>query len=197
MAVMTTVPTQRYAEAVAWAVQLHGSQVRKGTTVPYLTHLLAVSSLVWEHGGDEDDAIAGLLHDAIEDTDATASDIEHRFGSKVADIVLACSDTTVRPKPPWRERKAAYQAHLADPMTATYVLRVSAADKLHNARSMLGDYREVGDQLWARFNEGVDSQLWNYGELTDILQRRFPGPLTDELARTVDALRAEVASAAV
>jgi len=193
MAVMTTAPTPRYAEAVAWAAELHGSQVRKGTSIPYLTHLLAVSSLVWEHGGDEEDAIAGLLHDAIEDTDATAADIEARFGAKVATIVLACSDTTVRPKPPWRKRKEAYQAHLADPATPTDALRVSAADKLHNARSMLRDYREVGDELWTRFHEGVDSQLWNYGQLTEILQRRFPGPLTDELARTVDALRAEVA----
>jgi len=197
MAVMTKPPTRRYAEAVAWAVELHGSQVRKGTTIPYLTHLLAVSSLVWENGGDEEDAIAGLLHDAIEDTGVTAADIEERFGPKVAGIVLACSDTTVCPKPPWRERKEAYQAHLADPATPTDALRVSAADKLHNARSMLSDYREVGDELWARFNEGVDSQLWNYGRLSDILQHRFPGPLADELVRTVDALRAEVASAAV
>lgn len=193
---MTTPPTGRFAEAVAWAIELHGPQMRKGTTTPYLTHLLAVSSLVWEHGGDEDDAIAGLLHDAIEDTDATAADIEERFGPKVAAIVLACSDTTVRPKPPWRERKAAYQAHLADPATTTDALRVSAADKLHNARCMLGDYRKNGDELWSRFNAGVDSQLWNYGCLVVILQRRFAGPLTDELARTVDALRAEVASAA-
>ena len=197
MTFMAMPPTGRFAEAVAWAVELHGSQMRKGTTVPYLTHLLAVSSLVWENGGDEEDAIAGLLHDAIEDTDATAADIEERFGSKVAAIVLACSDTTVRPKPPWRERKEAYQAHLADPAMPTDALRVSAADKLHNARSMLADYRVVGDELWARFNEGVDSQLWNYGCLADLLQRRFPGPLTDELVRTVDMLRAEVASAAV
>ena len=196
MAVMTTAPTPRYAEAVAWAAELHGPQVRKGTTIPYLTHLLAVSSLVWEHGGDEDDAIAGILHDAIEDTNATTADIEARFGAKVAAIVLACSDTTVRPKPPWRERKEAYQAHLADPATPTDALRVSAADKLHNARSMLRDYREVGEELWTRFHEGVDSQLWNYGRLVDILQRRYPGPLTDELARTVEALRTEVASAA-
>jgi (p)ppGpp synthase/HD superfamily hydrolase len=196
MAVMTTPPTRRYAEAVAWAVELHGSQMRKGTTIPYLTHLLAVSSLVWENGGDEDDAIAGLLHDAIEDTDATAADIEERFGPKVAAIVLACSDTTVRPNPPWRQRKEAYHAHLADLATPTDALRVSAADKLHNARSMLSDYREVGDELWSRFNAGVDSQLWNYGCLVDIFQRRFPGPLTDELSRTVHALRAEVASAA-
>lgn len=110
--------------------------------------------------------------------------------------MLACSDTTVRPKPPWRERKEAYHAHLDDPATPTDVLPVSAADKLHNARSMLGDYRAVRDKLWARFNEGVDGQLWNYGCLAEIFQRRFPGPLTDELVRTVDALRAEVASAA-
>lgn len=197
MAFMTTPPTGRFAEAVAWAVELHGPQMRKGTTIPYLTHLLAVSSLVWENGGDEEGAIAGLLHDAIEDTDATAADIEGRFGPRVAAVALACSDTTVRPKPPWRQRKEAYHAHLDDPATPMDVLRVSAADKLHNARSMLRDYREVGDRLWSRFNEGVDGQLWNYGCLVDIFQRRFPGPLTEELARTVDALGAEVASAAV
>ncbi|MEA2826782.1 MAG: hypothetical protein QOG43_1221 [Actinomycetota bacterium] len=196
MAVMTMNNAGRFSDAVAWAAEVHGDQLRKGTHIPYLSHLLAVSSLVLEAGGSEEDAIAALLHDAIEDTDATAADIEERFGPRVAAIVVACSDTTESPKPPWRERKEAYQAHLADPATPTEVLRVSAADKLHNARSILSDYRDIGDELWTRFNAGVDGQLWNYGCLADILGRRLPGPLTDELARTVSALRSEVAAAA-
>jgi (p)ppGpp synthase/HD superfamily hydrolase len=184
--------TPRYAAAVGWAAELHQTQVRKGTTIPYLAHLLAVSSLVLEAGGDEDDAIAGLLHDTIEDTEATEADIEERFGPWVAAVVVACSDRTGGYRPPWRERKQAYLDHLEDPQTPPHVLRVSAADKLHNARSILADYRAVGDQLWSRFNQGADAQLWYYTRLVAILSRRLPGPLTDQLARTVAALVAEV-----
>lgn len=187
-------PGRRFAEAVDWAAELHRDQVRKGTAIPYLSHLLAVASLTLEAGGDEEDAIAGVLHDAIEDTGATSAEIEQRFGSKVATIVLACSDATEHPKPPWRQRKEAYLAHLADPTTPVEVLRVSAADKLHNARSIVGDYRTVGAQLWDRFSVGVDDQLWYYTSLAKTLSRRLPSPLTDELVRTVAALQAEVAS---
>lgn len=181
--------SERFGDAVTWAAELHGDQVRKGTAIPYLSHLLAVASLVFEAGGTEDQAIAAVLHDSLEDTDATAADVERRFGAEVASIVVACSDTTVRPKPPWRERKAAYLAHLEDPATPVEVLRVSAADKLHNARSILADLRSVGDATWDRFNEGVDGQLWYYGRLTEILGRRLPGRLTDELARVVADIR--------
>ena len=130
---MVNDPTSRFVEAVAWAAKLHATQVRRGTKIPYLSHLLAVSSLVWEAGGDEDDAIAALLHDAIEDTHATAADISQGFGPRVAAFVVACSDANVRPKPPWRQRKEAYHAQLDDPSTPMEVLRIAAADKLHNA----------------------------------------------------------------
>jgi (p)ppGpp synthase/HD superfamily hydrolase len=178
----------RFAEAVAWAIELHGDQVRKGTPIPYVSHLLAVAALVLEGGGSEDEAIAAVLHDTLEDTDATARDIEERFGRDVAQIVLACTDTTESPKPPWRPRKEAYLRHLAEEATTDGALLVAAADKLHNARSILADLRRDGDQLWTRFNAGPEDQLWYYRSLVDILSRRLPGPLTDELARVVTDL---------
>src|ERR1035438_9577292 len=125
----------RMADAVEFAVRAHGDQVRKGTTIPYVSHLLGVAALVLEGGGDEDLAIAGLLHDVLEDTSATAAKVEEAFGPRVAAVVEGCSDTQEKPKPPALERKQLYLEHLeqedADP------LPVSLADKLHNARSLL------------------------------------------------------------
>ena len=142
---MPPVLSRRYAEAFAYASALHARQVRKGTNVPYLSHLMSVSALVLEDGGDEDEAIAGLLHDAVEDQGGrpTLEEIERRFGEKVARIVLACSDSETEPKPPWRERKERYVAHIRH--AEADVRRVSSADKLHNARSILADYRVIGD----------------------------------------------------
>jgi (p)ppGpp synthase/HD superfamily hydrolase len=185
---------ERFGDAVRWAIELHGDQVRKGTAVPYVSHLLAVAALVLEGGGSEDEAIAAVLHDALEDTDATAGDIEERFGSDVAQMVVACTDTTESPKPPWRPRKEAYVRHLADATTTDGALRVAAADKLHNARSILADLRREGDQLWTKFNAGPDEQLWYYRSLVDILSRRLPGPLTDELASVVGELERAIIS---
>ena len=189
-----TLSAERFGNAVRWAIELHGDQLRKGTAVPYVSHLLAVAALVLEGGGSEDEAIAAVLHDTLEDTDATARDIEDRFGSEVAQIVLACTDTTESPKPPWRPRKEAYVRHLAEPTTTNGALRVAAADKLHNARSILADLRREGDHLWTRFNAGPDDQLWYYRSLVDILSRRLPGPLTDELARVVADLERAISS---
>jgi (p)ppGpp synthase/HD superfamily hydrolase len=160
-----------FEEALAYAVQAHRGQLRKGTGAPYTAHLLAVSSLVLEHGGDEQTAIAALLHDAAEDQggEERLGDIEHRFGERVAEIVAACSDTFETPKPPWRERKEAYLDHLveADPDA----LLVSAADKLHNARSILADHREQGEELWSIFTtESASDQLWYYRSLVDAFQ---------------------------
>ena len=137
----------RFVEALAFAIEAHGDQRRKGGEIPYVAHLLGASSLVLEAGGDEDMAIAGLLHDTIEDTDTTAGEIEARFGPRVAAIVEACTDSHEQPKPPWRERKERYLAHLRSAQTPTEVLVVSRADKLHNARAILMDYRDVGDEL--------------------------------------------------
>jgi (p)ppGpp synthase/HD superfamily hydrolase len=169
----------------------HGDQTRKGGDIPYVSHLLGVAALVLEAGGDEDMAIAGLLHDTIEDTATTAADVEDRFGRRVAFIVVGCTDTDEFPKPPWRMRKERYIAHLAAPTTPADVLAVSLADKLHNARSMLADYRHYGEEVSRRFNANPAEQLWYYQTLAGIFQARIPGPMTDELRHTVDQLREE------
>jgi GTP pyrophosphokinase len=170
----------------------HGGQKRKGSEVPYVAHLLGVASLVLEAGGDEDMAIAGLLHDTIEDTDTTAGDIAATFGQRVAAIVEGCTDTDETPKPPWRARKERYLVHLGATGTSPEVLTVSRADKLHNARCMLVDYRALGEDFWSRFNADVDEHLWYLSSLVDIFNDRLPGPMTDELRRVRDELAAAV-----
>jgi (p)ppGpp synthase/HD superfamily hydrolase len=191
-----TVLTKRYNEAFEMAARLHAKQFRKGTAIPYLSHLMAVSSLVLEQGGSEDEAIAALLHDAVEDQGGAPvlAEIRDIFGPVVADIVEGCSDTAVFPKPPWRERKQAYIAHVA--LASQSVRLVSAADKLHNARAILADYRARGDSLWTRFNAGKDDILWYYTGLVAAFRQAEPGsnPLVEELARTVDELTALVSS---
>lgn len=182
----------RFADAVTFAVRAHGQQTRKGSDVPYVAHVLAVASLVLEAGGDEEMAIAGLLHDTIEDTDTTVEEIGVAFGRRVAAIVVACTDTDEKPKPPWRPRKERFIAHLAAEATPLDVLVVSRADKLHNARSMLADYRHLGDEVADRFNAAPQDQLWYYETLAGIFSARVPGPMTDELHRTVDQLREEI-----
>jgi (p)ppGpp synthase/HD superfamily hydrolase len=180
----------RFDDALVYAADLHRDQVRKESRVPYVSHLLAVTSLVIEDGGDEDEAIAALLHDAVEDQGGAPrlEDIRRRYGDGVAAIVAGCSDTDQTPKPPWRLRKEAYLAHLADPATPASVLRVSAADKLHNARSVLADRRVLGDLVWDRFNAGREEQLWYYRAVVEVMRTRFPGRLTDELADVVQRL---------
>ena len=143
---------ERFEDALRYAARTHARQWRKGTTIPYITHLLAVAAIVGEHGGTETEVIAALLHDAVEDQGGAPrlQEIRERFGDEVAAIVQECSDTDRTPKPPWRERKEAYIEHLAG--AAPSARLVSAADKLHNARAILADYRERGDALWSRFN---------------------------------------------
>ena len=177
--------TSRFEEAITFATQLHAKQLRKGTTIPYIAHLLAVTALVLENGGDEDEAIAALLHDAIEDQGgaATREVIRRQFGNRVVAIVDGCTDTEVVPKPPWRGRKEAYIAHLHQASPA--VRLVSAADKLHNARTILADYRVLGDALWQRFTGGKDGTLWYYRSVVEALREVGPGPLVEELDRVV------------
>jgi (p)ppGpp synthase/HD superfamily hydrolase len=184
--------THRFVDALAFAMEAHGDQTRKGGDIPYVSHLLGVASLVLEAGGDEDMAIAGLLHDTIEDTATTFADIDDRYGPRVAGIVYGCSDTDEMPKPPWRARKERYIAHLMQPSTHSDVLAVSLADKLHNARSMLADYRSFGEEVSRRFNSGPSDQLWYYQTLAGIFQARIPGPMTTELRHTVDQLGNEL-----
>jgi len=184
--------SERFSSALEYAVRLHSTQTRKGTPIPYVAHLLAVSSLVLEHGGDEDEAIAALLHDAVEDQGGaeTAGEIRRRFGDRVADIVLGCTDTDVFPKPPWRPRKEAHLERLRSAHAS--VLLVAAADKLHNGRAIVGEYREQGEQLWTRFNGGREGTLWYYRATLELLRERAAGPLVEELTRVVADLEAMV-----
>lgn len=157
----------RFLKAVELANELHDGQPRKGTAIPYIAHLLAVTALVLEHGGTEDQAIAALLHDAVEDSGGapTLARIRASFGDYVADIVSACSDTDQKPKPPWKERKERYIASLSH--HGPDVLLVSLADKVHNARAILADYRLHGESLWGRFKAGKSEQLWYYRALCE------------------------------
>jgi len=178
----------RFDEALAFAARLHRDQLRKGTEIPYVSHLLAVAGIALENGANEDEAIAALLHDAVEDQGGapTLVEIRRRFGEAVADIVAGCTDTDEVPKPPWRGRKEAYVAHVAS--ASPSVRLVSAADKLHNARSILADYRRHGERIWKRFAGGREGTLWYYRALVDAFRTHGETPLVDELARTVAEL---------
>ena len=181
--------TARFEDALVYATHLHAAQLRKSTHIPYISHSLAVARLVLEHGGNEDEAIAALLHDAVEDQggQATLDEIRRRFGDNVAQIVDGCTDTKITPKPPWKERKKKYLAHLSE--AAPSVLLVSLADKLHNARAILFDYRALGDALWSRFKAGKQDVLWYYRSLVETFRRcAAPIPLVDELDRVVSEL---------
>jgi (p)ppGpp synthase/HD superfamily hydrolase len=166
--------TSAYQDALALAIELHGSQTRKGTDIPYLSHLLAVSATVLEYGGTEEEAIAALLHDAIED--AGGAEVKKRiadqFGTNVADIVAACSDDSPpagHKKRPWRIRKNHHieQLRKASPS----ILLITAADKLHNARSLMADYRQLGDAVWDRFNAKPEDILWYYRSVVEALDK--------------------------
>lgn len=195
-ALPTAVLTARFSEAVRWASHLHADQCRKGTQIPYVAHLFAVASLVLEDGGTEEEAIAGVLHDVIEDCDASAAEIRARFGGTVAEIVVACTDVGgPRDATDWRHRKQSYLDHLERDHLPPGALRVSAADKLHNARSILSDLHEHGGGTWDRFNAGADDQRWYYTELVRVLTARHDSVVTRELARVVEELAAWIEAA--
>ncbi len=159
---------EKFEEALLYTARLHGDQTRKGTSVPYITHLLAVAAIVGENGGTEEEVIAALLHDAPEDQGGRErlEDIRARFGREVAEIVDGCTDTyDTDPKPDWRPRKEAYVAHVRQAPAS--VRLVSAADKLHNARSILADLRSLGEELWTRFTGGKEGTLWYYQALVE------------------------------
>jgi hypothetical protein len=185
--------------AMLIAERAHACQLQKGTTIPYVAHLLAVTAIVLEHGGTDTEAAAALLHDAIEDQGGAEirESLRACFGDLVVAIVDGCTDAEVIPKPPWRARKEAYIAHLAD--ASPSIVLVSAADKLHNARAILADYRQCGEALWERFNGGREGTLWYYRALVDAY-RKAPGDartaaLVDELDRVVTELEGATASA--
>lgn len=177
--------SRRYIDALGWSAELHASQVRKGSGVPYVVHLLNVSSLIWLNGGDEDQAIAGLLHDAVEDQGGqpTLDLIRERYGDRIATIVDACTDADVIPKPPWTERKRAHLAHVADmPEDA---LLVTAADKFDNITSVLIDFDALGDAIWDRFKGERDGTVWYYQQMSTALSDRLDIQLTRRLADAV------------
>ena len=186
--------TQRFQAALALATKVHAGQYRKGKDVPYIAHLLAVTALVLENGGDEDEAIAALLHDAIEDQRDKISlqEIRGQFGEQVAGIVDGLTDAKTWPKRPWRQRKEAYIAHLRQSSPSERL--VSAADKLHNARSLLSDYRTTGEPIWKRFNGGKEGTMWYYRALLRAFQAAGPTPLVEELERVVSELERLVAA---
>lgn len=178
----------KFETALVYATQIHAHQMRKGTEIPYVSHLLAVASLVLEYGGDEDAAIGALLHDAGEDAGGIerVDDIRAQFGTRVADIVDACTDTYEDEKPDWRPRKEAYIAKISKkPADARLV---STADKLHNARAILRDYRRIGEELWGRFNGGKNGTLWYYDALVLAFADAGSNELVEELDRTVGAI---------
>jgi (p)ppGpp synthase/HD superfamily hydrolase len=182
----------RLIDALGVAARLHATQQRKGTAIPYLSHLLGACSIALDYGADEDEAIAALLHDAIEDVEPVeeARAAVAGFGERVLHIVEGCTDSDVHPKPPWRDRKEAYVAHVRDADAS--VLLVSAADKLHNARSVVADLRRHGRATWQRFTGGRDGSLWYYRALVDAFRANpaHRDDLVDELDRTVAEMEA-------
>lgn len=177
--------TPRFEAALTYAFRLHARQKRKVANTPYVSHLLAVAALVLEDGGDEDQAIAALLHDAVEDQGGipTLEAIRARFGERVADIVDGCTDSYGKPKPPWRERKSQYIEKART--IGMDVRRVSLADKVHNARTIVASLRQYGSDTWKWFNGGKTGTLWYYDELLKVFQQTGDGFLTDELERWV------------
>lgn len=199
-----TVLTQRYSRAVEYARIAHTAHYRKGTAIPYIYHLLGVSSLVLEYGGNEDQAVAGLLHDVLEDCGGEhEASIRAQFGDAVAAIVKDCTDATTKEKEAattqeakyadWQRRKRAYLAHLGAKADAS--LLVSACDKLHNARAILSDLQgDAGERVFERFTAGREGTLQYYESLARVLLKRSfeGGPRFHELAREFDRVVANL-----
>lgn len=183
--------TKRFPQGLELAVRAHDGQVRKGTSIPYIAHPMAVASIALEYGADEDQAIAALLHDAVEDGGAEyEQEIRERFGARVADLVMGCTDgipDATGQKPPWKQRKEKYLAHLE--MATSDVLLVSGSDKLHNARAILADLHTVGVSVFDRFTASKEETLWYYTSLSEIFSRRGI-PVAAALADAVGQMHA-------
>jgi (p)ppGpp synthase/HD superfamily hydrolase len=163
--------SDQFQKAFDYAFKLHRNQIRKGSNIPYLSHLLAVAALVLEDGGDEAEAIAALLHDAVEDQGGfeTLNQIKVHFGETIASIVEECSDSFTTPKPPWRERKLEYLKKLSSASPSG--LKVSLADKLHNIRSLILAYQKYGEAIWRNFRGGKEGTMWYYHQLSGIFHQ--------------------------
>ena len=180
--------SRQFEKALTYATRIHGGQLRKKTRIPYIAHILGVAAIAMEYGADETEAIAALLHDAVEDCGGAKRlrDIERKFGKDVARIVEGCTDTDQTPKPPWLERKKAYVTHVRRSPMPTKL--VSASDTLHNVRAILMDYRKEGEKLWSRFNRGKRGALWYYRALVSAFNGKRIQPLVQELDRTLAKL---------
>ncbi|MDQ3546913.1 MAG: HD domain-containing protein [Verrucomicrobiota bacterium] len=175
----------KFEEALVYATRTHGGQLRKKTNIPYIGHLLGVTAIAMEYGANETEAIAALLHDAVEDCGGPERqrEIEEKFGRAVGEIVAECTDTDQMPKPPWRERKEKYIAHLESASVSTRL--VSAADKLHNSQAIVHNLREDGAEIWQRFKGGKEGALWYYRALVTAFRKHGDSALIDELDRVV------------
>jgi (p)ppGpp synthase/HD superfamily hydrolase len=184
--------TARFDAAFAYAREAHATHHRKGSGAPYIGHLMGVASIVIDDGGDEDEAIAALLHDAAEDSGGRArlDDIRRQFGDAVARIVEDCTDAWTQPKAPWLDRKRQYVEHARTLPPSS--LRVSAADKVHNAYAILRDLRNTGEDVWQRFNAKPDDVVWYYQSLVRAYREAGGGRLVDELDRIVRAIEREM-----
>jgi len=180
--------TEQFEDALVYAARLHAKQKRKRSDVPYIAHLLAVTALVLEDGGDGDEAIAALLHDAVEDQGGRQrlEEIRQRYGERIATIVDACTDSYTIPKPPWRQRKEQFIAAMKDADAS--IQRVALADKVHNARSTLRDLRLEGEKAWDRFNGGREGMLWYYHSLIEAFSWHNQSELLEEFKRLVDEI---------
>ena len=185
---MTNSLTARFEEALVFAFQLHKNQYRKQSRIPYISHLLAVTAIVLESGGSENQAIAALLHDAVEDQGGfdTLQEIKSRFGEEVGIIVEGCTDAYISPKPDWKERKTAYLEMIKQ--AEDTVLLVSLADKIHNARSILRDLQSNEINIWDKFNGGKEGTLWYYQSLAEIFEGCPYQDLVAELRRIIEKI---------
>lgn len=180
--------SDQFQKAFDYAFKLHRDQIRKGSNIPYLSHLLAVTALVMEDGGDEEEAIAALLHDAVEDQGGleTLNHIKVHFGERVASIVEECSDSFTTPKPPWRVRKSKYLEKLST--ASPSVLKVSLADKLHNIRSLILAYQKEGQAIWSNFRGGKEGTMWYYHQLSIIFHRHGENVMLAEFDHALSQL---------
>jgi (p)ppGpp synthase/HD superfamily hydrolase len=187
----------RFLRAFEFAAEKHKNQTRKASAIPYIAHLMGVASLVLEAGGDEELAIAALLHDVVEDCggEPMLKEVGRLFGARVAKVVEGCTDADTYPKPPWQARKEEYMRHLNAADSDTKL--VAAADKLNNVRSILSDYRAIGESVWSRFHGGREGTLWYYRSLRDVFLRHKWNRITRDLELAVKELDALAAGGAI
>jgi (p)ppGpp synthase/HD superfamily hydrolase len=180
--------SRQFEKALVYATRIHGGKLRKKTRIPYIAHILGVAATALEYGANETEAIAALLHDAVEDCGGAKRlrAIERKFGKRVARIVEGCTDTDQTPKPPWLKRKKTYVSHVRHASMATKL--VSASDKLHNVRAILMDYRQEEEKLWSRFGGGKQGALWYYRALVNALSGKRIQPVVQEINRTLTEL---------